>query len=496
MHKKVIQNNVINIRDGLIGKGFDGIICPMKRTKTYSEYGGGDLELWEYYNRFNRMPDLNNPDWFNTPELLTSEVIKTRIQRMASHLKTAIPLSRLTHWEDIEVSLGLARELGWKVRRSQSHSSLNCLLANLYHMFTFGQSNVMPISLNNNSYAPDIATNPLGVTASITKYVDDMVDAQVVRKYTGYNDRTGRKKSRNTALVFCDKLISGLLELDLPNVTIPEIEPIRWVIRDVTLRDMPQPVVPEALPDEVQQNRSLLLAYNEFIHKSHVTIRRPDQREFHDCIAFHIKYYGERMDLHSRINGGRYQYMKKDIRRPYLRIDGGQTVEVDISESHPTIVYAFAGKPLSETDLGKCYWLTDSEPAPHVRDAVKVGMACMLNSTDRSKAESAITHAANMGDIDLYEISSAKKLVDKILTRHSEVADYFFRPDIGMKCMETEGKIMLETMRWGVQSGLPVLPLHDAVICRQSDWERVAEALREASCAVLGKPMKVSVKEV
>jgi len=63
-----------------------------------------------------------------------------------------------------------------------------------------------------------------------------------------------------------------------------------------------------------------------------------------------------------------------------------------------------------------------------------------------------------------------------------------------MKCMETEGKIMLEMMRWGMQNDLPVLPLHDAVICRQSDTGKVAEALREASCAVLGKPMKVSVK--
>ena len=466
----------------------------MKRTKTYSEYGGGDLELWEYYNRFNKMPDLNDPDWIHTPELLTPDVKKNRKQRMAAHLKTAIPLSRLIHWEDSEVSFGVAQQLGWKVRRSQTHSSLNCLLANLYHIITFGQTDVMSISLNNNSYAPDIATNPLGVTASITKYIDDMVDSQVVTKYNGYNDRTGRKRSRDTKLVLSDRLISGLLEVEVPNVTIPEIEPVRWVIRDADFRDIPEQVVPETLPDEIQKNRNLLLAYNEFIHKYQVTVSRSDQREFHDCIAFHMKYYGEGMNLHSRINGGRYQYMKKDVRRPFLRINGERTVEVDISESHPTIVYALAGKPLSDDQLGTCYWLTDSEPAPYVRDAVKVGMACMLNSTDRVKAESAITHAGNMGEIDLQEISSAKKLVDKILERHSEVAGYFFQPDVGMRCMETEGKIMLETMRWGIQNDLPVLPLHDAVICCESDSVKVAEALREASCAVLGKPMRVSVK--
>lgn len=49
-------------------------------------------------------------------------------------------------------------------------------------------------------------------------------------------------------------------------------------------------------------------------------------------------------------------------------------------------------------------------------------------------------------------------------------------------------------MRWGMQNNIPVLPLHDAVICRQSDAERVAEALREASCVVLDKPIKVAIK--
>jgi len=466
----------------------------MKHTKTYSEYGGGDTELWEYYNRFERMPDPSDPDWVNTPDLLTPDVIKTRIQRMAAHLKTAIPLSRPVHWEDPEVSLGLAQQLGWNIRRPQTFPSLNCLLANLYHISTFGQSDVMSISLDSNSYVPTLSANPMGVTGSIRDYVKDMVSSEIALKYTGYNDRTGRKKSRNTALVLSNQFIDGLLEVEVPNVTIPGIEPIRWVIRDETFRDIPQSFVPGILPDEVQKNRNLLLAYNEFIRSYHVTISRPEQRKFHDCIAFHMKYYGEGMNLHSRISGGRYQYMKKDIRRPYLRINGATTAEVDIAESHPTIVYALAGKPLSEADLGKCYWLSDSEPVSYVRDAVKVGMACMLNSANRVKAESAITHAGNMGEIDLQEISSARKLVDKILEKHSEITDYFFQPDIGMKCMETEGKIMLETMRWGMQNDLPVLPLHDAVICRQSDTGKVAEALREASCAVLGKPMKISVK--
>ena len=466
----------------------------MKHTKTYSQYGGGFEELWEYYHQFERMPDPNDLDWINTPELLTPDVIKTRIQRMAAHLKTASPLNRLVHWDDPDISLGLAQHMNWKIRRSQTYAALNCLLANIYQVITFGQVDVMSISMNKNSYAPDPSSNPLRVTESITKYVNDLSVQGVVRRHTGYNDRTGRRRSRNTALVLSDPLIDELLGLNVPNVTIPEIEPIRWVIRDKQFRDLPQSFVPSELPDDVRTNRNLLMAYNDFIRSHQITVSPTNQREFHDCIAFHMKYYGEKMDLHSRISGGRYQYMKKDIRRPYLKIDGEHTVEVDISESHPSIVYALAGKPLSEPDLGRCYWLSDSEPVPYVRDAVKVGMACMLNSSDRSRAESAITHAGNMGEIDLYEISTSKRLVDNILRRHAEITDYFFNPDIGMRCMETEGKIMLEAMHWGMDNNIPLLPLHDAVICRQRDSGMVTEALRGASYSILGSPMKVSVK--
>lgn len=195
---------------------------PMKKTKTYSEYGGGDLELWEYYNRFNRMPDLRDRDWANTPELLTPDVKNNRKQRMAAHLKTAIPLSRLIHWDDPEVSLALAQQWGWRIGRSQTHSSLNCLLSNIYHVATFGQTDVMSISLNSNTYVPNLSTNPLGVTGSIRNYVKDMVSAEIAVKHTGYKDSTGRKRSRNTALVLSNQLIDGLLEVGVPNVTIPE----------------------------------------------------------------------------------------------------------------------------------------------------------------------------------------------------------------------------------------------------------------------------------
>ncbi|MDC1239641.1 hypothetical protein N8Z80_01190 [Litorivicinus sp.] len=466
----------------------------MKKTKTYSEYGRSSEELWEFFMRFGKMPDLSQVDWFDSPEQLTPNIIKLRIRRMASHLKTAVPMSRLIHWGEPDVSLKLAMDLGIKIRRRETHVSLNCLLANLYQVSTLGQTDVMSISLNNNSYRTDPRANPLGVKDSISKYVTALANSNQVTKHTGYHDRTGREKSRNTALVLSDPMIDSLLEHELPNVEMPEIEPIRWVIRNDKHRYIPQNFVPTDLPNHVQRYRGILLDYNDFIRSHKVTVSRPNVREFHDCIAFHIKYYGEDLAMHSRVSGGRFQFMRKELRRSYLQINGEKTVEVDIAESHPTILHALAGKPLGGDLLGKSYWLTDSEPDDSVRDATKVAIACMLNTNSRSTATSAITHSENMGEIDLPETLTTKMFVEKILERHPSLKPYFFKSESGMRAMEQEGKLMLDVMHWGMNSSVPVLPLHDALICRESDAERVSQALQEAAQRVLGTSLMITIK--
>ena len=144
--------------------------------------------------------------------------------------------------------------------------------------------------------------------------------------------------SRNTALELYPDLIDRLLGLNVPNVTLPVIEPIRRILRTEDGKRLPLLAQPESLPGSVKSQREFLLLYNECIRDYQVTITRPNVREFHDAIAFHMTYYGYDYGMHSRINGGRYQTMRKDIRRPYLHINGEPTVEVDLVESHPTIL--------------------------------------------------------------------------------------------------------------------------------------------------------------
>ena len=149
----------------------------------------------------------------------------------------------------------------------------------------------MSMSFNNNSYRKGEVTNPLGVTRSIINIAKEFVRNDHLREHTGFYDPSGRK-SRNTALELHSDLIDRLLGLDVPNVTLPVIEPIRRILRTEEGKRLPLSVQSESLPNSVKTQREFLLLYNGFIRDYQVTVSRPNVREFHDAIAFHMTYYG------------------------------------------------------------------------------------------------------------------------------------------------------------------------------------------------------------
>lgn len=330
----------------------------MKKPKINIEYARNDLELFEHYMRYGGLPNFNRDVWLDEPD---DQILRHREQVKAAHLKTHLPLNLMIHWGDLDISREIASQLGIIVGRKETQTSLNVLCANLYQLVCLGQTNVMSMSFNNNTYDKTAPYNPLGITRNIIDIANKFVAAGYLRKHTGFHNRKGGK-SRKTALVLSDELVSRLLDLDLPNVILPQIEPIHRVRVENDGVKTRLPITIAELPEKVRDHRDLLLRYNQFIRQFKVTLTRPELREYHDAIAFHMTYYGDDYEMHSRVFGGHYQTIKKELRQRFLMIDGEPTVEVDISESYPTILYAIAGKPLSSDRLGKSYWFRGVEP--------------------------------------------------------------------------------------------------------------------------------------
>jgi len=454
----------------------------MKEPKPNNDYARNDVELFEYYTRYGELPDFDSDLWFEEPD---EGILKHREQVKAAHLKTHLPLNLMIHWSDLDVSREIASQLGISIGRKETHTSLNVFCANLYQLVCLGQTNVMSMSFNNNTYDKTAPYNPLGITRNIIDIANKFVAAGYLRKHIGFHNRKGGR-SRKTALVLSDTLVSRLLDLDLPNVILPEIEPIHRVRVENDGVKTRLPISTAELPEKVRDHRDLLLRYNRFIRQFKVTLSRAELREHHDAIAFHVTYYGDDYEMHSRVFGGQYQTIKKELRQQFLMIDGEPTVEVDISESYPTILYAIAGKPLSSDRLGKSYWFRGVEPTEIERKTFKAAFNRAFSIGDRSKVVNSLVRADRTGEgVDVADAVDAEKILSEMEVYHPALREYFYKPEYGMRCMEKEGAMILETMRWGLRHCVLILPFHDALICKKRDSEKVSLALREAARKVI-----------
>lgn len=425
------------------------------------------------------------PDW----------VVKDRKTRKTTHLKSAIPLDKTIYLSDEKEIREIAKSLGLSVRKDTLVST-GVLLANLYQLVCLDVTNCLSLSMDNTRWNKNHSDNPLGVTSHICKQVKRLERNDWVIRYRGFkNPATG--KGYNSVIVVKEKLVELLNSHDSLQLKISSKASIR---RKSLLRDEKTgkrnslPIDESFFPTHVIETQKILETYNQFINEQQITIDNPYKKTFNDLIAFHCNYYGEGYELQSRIIGGRYQNIPKDLRKDSLRINGEKAVEIDIVESHPTILYALAGKPLKLNEIGKSYWLDDVEPSEDERDEVKKSFSILLNSSSREKAIAAVRYAQNSGDISA--TFSPQQLVCKLESRHKAISHLFYRQDVGLRCMHYEGILMIKLLSEAVKLRIVCLPLHDAVISTEPNKIIVAQLLRNEFNEVLTAECRVNFKEL
>ena len=422
---------------------------------------GPDGEVsWE---RNGRAIDLLVQNHYLKHEALPDWVVSARKRRKVVHLKSAIPLDKTIYLADQVEIREVARSLGLSVRKDTLVST-GVLIANLYQLVCLDITNCLSLSMDNTQWSKKDSGNPLGVTAHICKQVKALERNGWITRYRGFKSPT-TGKGYNSVIVVKDKLNNLLLSYESLQLKISTNASIRRksLIRNgKTGKRDSLPIDESSLPPHVIYTKNILDAYNEFINEQHIAIGSLTNKVFSDLIAFHCNYYGEDYEYQSRIIGGRYQNLPKKLRRGGLTINGEKTVEIDIVESHPTILYAIAGKPLGLDEIGKSYWLDGKEPSEHERREIKKAFSILLNSPSREKAISAIRHSQNSGDITTS--FSPENLVRKLENRHEPVSHLFYKQNIGLRCMHYEGLIISSLLKLSIDREIVVLPLHDAIL--------------------------------
>ena len=151
-------------------------------------------------------------------------------------------------------------------------------------------------------------------------------------------------------------------------------------------------------------------------------------------------------------------------------ISDGETVELDFQCMVPLLAYAEAGLSVGIDPFqldGDAYELLG-----YKRSTVKKAFNTALNAASYPSACQSL-----VSEEVCKTYSEAGTLLDRILEKHKIIEEYFF--SAAWKTLTIhESEIMMTVLHASMSSGIPVLPIHDGVLCRVQDKERVLQYMQ------------------
>ncbi len=386
-----------------------------------------------------------------------------------------------------------------------SKDQLKVLLLNLFYAFRIDPDLCIGIGLRNSDYSPSCRYNTLGLSSKLI----DLVHALRELGYLDWHDHVfiemNSKKNIRTRIRASDALIDifAKFELDMESIEIArnqecielrtkkyenafgvnsKAKPIAYIDTDVT--------------DEM---RTVVKAYNELLNANRIDVSiYPDQRygqmlpngQVIDIPIVQGQHFVRRIfsrgsfDFGGRFYGGFWQQIPKED-RPYIRINGEETVELDFSALHPRLLAAEKGMTIE----GDPYHLGVDLLPEHLmylhRKYVKKLLLVAINAKDRNDAYHALVGSLPGELAKHYSKDMLKEGLQAIRYRHPFVAGSLCS-DAGIRLMRTDSNIVEHVLKRFIALETPVLPVHDSFVVQANKRLTLENAMREASKAVTG----------
>jgi hypothetical protein len=165
-----------------------------------------------------------------------------------------------------------------------------------------------------------------------------------------------------------------------------------------------------------------------------------------------------------RFYGGWWQNVPSDI-RPYIRINGKLTVEIDYSSLHPRMLFAMEGLEAPDD-------LYDVGLDPTFRDAVKQTFNAMIN------APSNRINPVSSFDADATGMSWPE-FRETVRQGFGPIAKYFGTGE-GIRLQRLDSDILEKVMLHFAEHDIPCLPIHDSVIMHHGYAEELEDVMGRA----------------
>ncbi|MCW1994394.1 UNVERIFIED_ORG: hypothetical protein M2425_005846 [Bradyrhizobium japonicum] len=170
-----------------------------------------------------------------------------------------------------------------------------------------------------------------------------------------------------------------------------------------------------------------------------------------------------------RLSGGFWMTMPRKDRFRQIRIDGKPVADVDYQQLFPRLAYVRAGAPLPTGDL------YDVMGDAAGRDGWKLLLNALLFTRGPLKRWPRDCSPL----LPQLNLKQALALLEQ---KHEPIA-HMFGTGIGFELMFLESELLIAVVTHLFQSGIPALPLHDAVLVAEPNAEAAKAAMKYAFCA-------------
>jgi len=172
--------------------------------------------------------------------------------------------------------------------------------------------------------------------------------------------------------------------------------------------------------------------------------------------------------------GSSWQNVPGEVRTTAL-IDGQETVELDYSALHPSLLYSEVGAPVP----ADCY-AVDGWP----RTLGKLALLILLNAGNAQEARGALARSlAKAENFLIYggdPMDAAGRLIREVKKLHRPIAQAF-HSDAGARLMRQDSKIAGRVLSILLKQGVVGLPVHDSFVVRSRDEDALEAAMYEAA---------------
>lgn len=210
-------------------------------------------------------------------------------------------------------------------------------------------------------------------------------------------------------------------------------------------------------------------------------------------------------------DNGSIQGKSKSVRE-MITIDGIATDSLDYKAIHPAILLSWEGYSLQDHDpypkldsiqvdvklisrFTKYYGIQGYDP---VRNIVKKLFLCMINASDLNKAVGSCYK--ELGQDNLKKGNNQEHTmkfvglptinlhdVAKEILKHNSMIAKYLGVGVGNKLQYIDSCIIMNCLEELTNKGIPCIPVHDALICKQSDSDVGYQVMTESFIKVVGK---------